>query len=304
MLKKILNKLKLTFKLFFLGLRGGDDAIFGVKTSASDADSIIEKQIGGGVFKDLLEQKVTQEVEELRDKHYRVFRESDKFDTTTIVPDIDDDGNVLGFTAPRLSKKTLNDFIAHSPVYNEENFKIITIQDNKHIQKKSSIDSVTIPNGIYDYATTLTVERDGFTPRFEIDKFVKKMVVRTFEEENGRAFVDLYLPNEASQFGKIDAILISNLATMFETKNYKSDITDFTKFEWVSDKAWGVCDVCLFSFTDIKLVDIEVFDGNFVLIFDCKIENNGLYIPEKFKTKSLDEKYEIKAPKKDIIELQ
>jgi len=304
MIKKFFNKIKLTFKLFFLGLKAGDDAIFGTSTNSSDIKSILEKQFGGGVFNDLLENKVTQEVEELRDKHYRVFKESDKFDTSTITVNIDDEGEIVGFNAPRLSKKNLNDFMRHPPVYNPENFTIITIQDNKHIQNHSSISDSSIPNGIYDYATTLTLHRDNFIPRFEIEKFVKKIVVRKPDNEEGRAIVDLYLPNEASQFGKIDAILISNLATMFETKNYKSDITDLTGIEWVSDKAWGVCDISLFSFKDVILSNIDIFDGNFVLVYDCKIENNGLYIPEKYKTETLDMKYKSNAKKSDIFELQ
>lgn len=304
MLKKLFNNIKLSIKLFFFGLKGGDDAIFGSNKAQFGGNSIIEKQLGGGVFKDLLENRVTQEVEELRDKHYRVFKESDKFDASTITMNVNDDGEIVGFTTPRLAKKTLNDFMSHPPVYNPDNLTIVTIQDNKQMPHHSSIEDDSMPNGLYDYTTTLEVQRDDFMPRFEIEKFTKKMVVRKQDDESERVFVDLYLPNEASQFGKIDAMLISNLATMFETKNYKSDITDLIGMGWISDKAWGVCDISLFSFTDVKLINIDIFDGNFVLVYDCKIENNGVYIPEKYQTKELDYKYKTNAPKKDVFEIQ
>ena len=297
MFKKIKNKILLTLKLLFIGLRSGDDVIFGKKESSSDYGSIIEKQIKGGVFNDLLEKKVTQEVEELRDKHYRVFKESDKYNTSTIQMIMDDNGNISGFDIKRLSKKPEWSYINHVEVYNQENLPIVTIQDNKHYEQKNSLSSQ-----LYDYDTTLELERDGFQPRFEIEKFVKKMVVRERDEKH--AFVDLYISNEASQFGKIDAILISNLATMFETKNFRSDIVDFSKIQWISYKAWGIDDICLFVFENPKLCDIQIFDGNFVLIFDCEVIKNGEYIPAKYITKTLDEKYKVKAPKGDTISVE
>lgn len=299
MLKKILFKIKFTLKLFFMGLKGGDDVIFGTRGPSNNDGNIIEKQLGGGVFNDLLEQKVTQEVEELRDKYYRVYKDSDKFDTSTITMSINEFGDITGFNTGRLSKKSELFYDKHVKVFNPEGLTIVTIQDNRIYEPKNEFKQSQ--TALYDYDTTLEIERDGFKPRFDIEKFVKKMVVRLKNED--RAFVDLYLPSEASQFGKIDAILISNLMDAYSTKNLRRDIFDFSKIKWISYKAWGVDDICLFVFDDVKPVDINKFDGNFVFTVDCKIQNNGDYIPEKYLTKTLDEKYKLKSPKTDTISL-
>ena len=121
-----------------------------------------------------------------------------------------------------------------------------------------------------------------------LDKFVTKIVVRKKQDIN-RAFVDFYLPTSASQFGKIDAILVSNLYTMFETKNYRSDLTEFEEIEWYSDKAWNSDDMCLFKYDDINLVDKNVFDGSFVFTFDCHIVSDGESIVEKYMTEEMED---------------
>ena len=126
------------------------------------------------------------------------------------------------------------------------------------------------------------------------------MVVR----ENGdRAYVDLYLPNEASQFGKIDAILIANLNRIWKENDTRSDLTDFKEMWWYSDKAWNSDDICLFKFDDIHFKGINVFNGSFVLTFDCNVVENGTDLTEKYKTKELDYKYETEAPKENAVDL-
>ena len=267
------------------------------------SDNGIHQNISkGGVMEDLLEQRVTKEVEELREKHYRIIKEADKYDPKTIVMTFDEDGNPVFSNTDHILKKTYADFMKHPPVYETDDTQLRTIQDNKTFEKETSIGNVNIPKGLYDYDTTLSVKRGMYEPRIQIDKFVTKMVVRN-RQISDRVFVDLYLPTSASQFGKIDAILISNLYSMFESKNYRSDLTEFDEIEWYSDKAWNSDDMCLFKYDDIKLIDIVVFDGSFVFIFDCHIISNGDSIVEKYMTEEMDEKYANLAPKSNAADL-
>ena len=259
---------------------------------------------------DLLEQKVTKEVEELREKHYRIIKEADKYDPSTIKMSFDEDGNPIFIDTDHISKKTYADFMKHPPVFNENDIPIRIIQDNKTFQRKNSIlnhdenpnDDLYVPLGLYDYDTTLTIIREKYTPRILIDKFVTKIVVRQYSGSE-RAFVDFYLPTTASQFGKIDAILISNLYSMFENKNYRSDLTDFDGIEWYSDKAWNSDDMCFFKYDDVNLVDINVFDGSFVLTFDCHIVSDGKSVVDKYMTEEMDNKYENLEAKTNSIDL-
>lgn len=280
------------------------DKIFNGTSDRKDSDVEINQNLrSGGVMNDLLEQKVTQEVEEVRDKHYRVYEESKNVDTSTITMVERPDGELEFIGADKkMKKKTKLDFEKRIKVYGEDELPVRTIQDNFDTAKHTMIYNAEMPNGLYDYDTTLTIKRNGFISRFEIEKFVLKMVVRQ-EEGAKRAKVDLYLPIMASQFGKIDAILISNLHTIEETKNFRSDIINFDEMSWVSYKAWNSKDLCRFVYDDIKPESINRFDGHFVITFDCNIVEDGTYIPKKFEKKKLTEKYKSEAPKRDGIDL-
>jgi hypothetical protein len=301
MLKKLKYRWIIFWHSLFRGMSNAESIING-QTKSNDGDIGIIQQIGvGGVFDDMLQQKETQEVVEMRDKYYRVYKESDKWDTSNITIIGEDENGVIFGNTDKIKKKRKSDFIKHPPVYNPENLLLRTIQDVKHIQKHSNfyVDKKVLEN-LTDFDTNLTIKRDGITPRFFIEKYAKRIVVR---ENNNRAIVDFYLPLHASQFGKVDAILISNLHNMKNEKIMKSDITDIVEIEWFSDKAWNSDDVCLFKYNDIKFIGIDIFDGSFVLSFDCNIVEDGKDLTEKFKTKELDEKYKSESQKHDVVDI-
>ena len=299
---KILTKIKYGLTLFwhslFRGMADADSIITAPPKNDNDNTSIVQHIGVGGVFDDMLQQKETKQVVEIRDKYYRVFKEADKWDTSNIAIIGEDENGVIFGNIDGIRKKTKLDFMKHPPVYNPENLQLRTIQDNKHIQKKNLFDNDL--SCLNDFETTLTITRDGITPRFFLEKYIKRIVVREFGK---RAFVDFYLPLEASQFGKIDAILISNLHTIKNENITKSDLTDFLSIEWFSDKAWNSDDVCHFKYDDIKFVGIDIFDGSFVITFNCNIIENGTDLSEKFKTKELDEKYKYESQKHDAVDI-
>jgi len=305
--KKLVNDAKLAWHSLFYGLRAAD-SVMQSQTSGEDGVEINEQVKPSGVYADMLEQKVTKEVEELRDKHYRILKEADKYDTGTlslveedIINEKGEVETIVTFSG-NMRKKTKADFMKHPPVFLKKGDYILrVIQDNKLTARESMFENIYMPKGLYDYDTTISVKR-SVIPRFEIEKFAKKVVVRNVMGTD-RAEVDLYLPSDAGQFSKIDAILVSNLYTMFETKNLRSDITDFQEIEWYSDKAWNADDLNFFKYDDVKPLEINVFDGNFVITFDCHIVEDGKDITEKFKTKELDEKYKYQAPKNGPIDI-
>jgi hypothetical protein len=100
----------------------------------------IQKEVKGGVFSDMLQEKETKQVIEMRDKYYRVLKEADKRSTSNIDYNVDDDGNIISINGTnRLRKKRKEDFEKHVIVFNEENLPIRTIQDNKKTQKRRNI---------------------------------------------------------------------------------------------------------------------------------------------------------------------
>ena len=302
-LKKLKNDVKLAWHSLFYGLRAAD-SVMQSQTSGEDGVEINDKVKPSGPYADMLENKVTKEVEEVRDKMYRVYREANKYDRGTlslteeeIINEKGEKETVLTFTGD-VKKKTKVDFMKHPPVFEKEGFKLRVIQNVIHMQKGSSFapELSTLTEGVYDYETNLTIERN-FIPRFEIEKFAKKVVVRNREEGGDRVEVDLYVPAEASQFGKIDAMLIANLHRMRREKNYRSDITDFNSISFYSEHAWNSEDMCEFKYDDPHLIDIVIYDGSFVLTFDCNVVEDGRDIVEKYRTDELDYKYQHQLPK-------
>jgi hypothetical protein len=304
-----LDKIKLNSRILwhsiFYGMKAADDVVK-KQTSGEDGQEINQQVKPSGVFADMLEQKVTKEVEEMRDKYYRVLKEADKYsakDITlteeTIINDEGKEETVLTFKGG-VKKKTKEDFMQRPPVYEVEGTSVLLIQDVKQIEKHSMFEAY-IPTGLYDYDVNITVERD-FTPRFEIEKFAKRLVIRKGNDSN-RSFIDMYLPTQASQFGKIDAILISNLYTIFKERNFRMDFTDFDKLSFVTEHAWNCEDMCECSYDDIKLIDSNIFDGSFVLTFDAHVIEEKKDLTEKFKTKDLDEKYKYRSPKGNTVDI-
>ena len=144
----------------------------------------------------------------------------------------------------------------------------------------------------------ITVTRDGFTPRFELEAYANKVVVRTINETE--CYVDFYTTMYASQFGKVDALFIAELNRIREQKLMRSDTTSFKEIDFISDKAFNTDDLCLFKYDNIEYKGIELFDGNFVLTFKCHIVADGTDITEKYKMKSLDKKLETNAPRDGV----
>lgn len=294
-LKRTYAKIILLWHSLFHGMSGADKVIKAPVGSIEGVE-VIQQETGGGVFADMLQEKKTQQVKETVDAYYRIYREADKIDVSNLViVGEDEDGLIFGLNGG-VKKKTKTDFMKHPPVFNPDDLSIRVIQDNKHLENKYSTST-----NLYNYDTTLSVRRDDFLPRFPIEKITKKIVVRTLDNEN--VLVDLYVPSEASQFGKIDAIVISNLRTLMESKNYRSDLTDFMEFEWYSDKAWNSEDICHFKYDVVALIGMNLYDGNIVLTYQCKTIYDGLDLAEKHKTKELDEKYVMEAPKRDDVDI-
>jgi hypothetical protein len=294
---KIITDIKLFFNSIFYGLSGAEKTINGPTGSAENI-AIIQQQLGnGGVFADMLEQKKTQEVAETVDAYYRVFRESQRFDVSDMQIIGEDENGVIFKPITKLKHKTLSDFLKHPPVFNPDNAKIRTIQDNKHLENTYH----TNQSELFNYETTLNVTRDNFIPRFKIEKIAKRMVVR--ECEDNKALVDIYVPSEASQFGKIDAIVISNLFSLKNEGRYKSDLVDFKTIEWVSDKAWNSEDIMLFRYNVIQLIGINEYDGSLVLTYLCEILDDGYDLTAKYKTAELDKKYSEYAPKREVVDI-
>ena len=306
--KKLKLGLALSFHGLFRGLRSADAAMLS-QVSGEDGDDqeISHKLEINNVYNDLLQEKKTQEVMETIDMSYRVAREADKYEVT-LIGDLSDDsvGSDKMLSAIAVKKVAMK-FDKHPEVFNEKTYHVTLIQDNKLIPKKGNF-AATLTDFIEaintngnDVVPLIDLKYDGFTPRFTLAKYITKVVVR--ETKAGKTKVDLYLPSEAGQFTKTDAILIAELHRIMDNGLKKTDILDISELSFVTDKAFGAEDYIQYNFKPLKFNKISIFDGYFVLTFNVS-EVSTFDIVEAHKTKSLDKKYEEMAPRKDGISIE
>ena len=309
---KFFNKLRLNIILFFHGLFQGlrsADATMLSQVSGEDGDDqeISHKLEINSVYNDLLREKKTQEVMETIDMSYRVAREANKYEVT-LIGDLGDDsvGSEKELSAIAVKKVAMK-YDKHPEVFNERGYHVTLIQDNKKIQKVNNF-SMTVEdlreaintNG-GDYVSLIDIKYNGFTPRFALQNFITKIVVR--ETKAGKVKLDLYLPTEAGQFTKTDAILIAELHRIMDNNLKKTDFLDIQALSFTTDKAYGAEDYIWYNFAFLKFKKITIFDGSFVLTFEVGATQN-VDIVEEHKTESLTKKYEEMAPRKDGLSIE
>ena len=311
-MKKFFNKIRLWFTLFFHGLFQGlrsADATMLSQVSGEDGDDqeISHKLEINSVYNDLLREKKTQEVMETIDMSYRVAREANKYEVT-LVGDLGDDsvGSEKELSAIAVKKVAMK-YDKHPEVFNERGYHVTLIQDNKKIQKVNNFsmtaedlkEAINTNGG--DYVSLIDLKYNGFTPRFALQNFVTKVVVR--ETKAGKVKLDLYLPTEAGQFTKTDAILIAELHRIKDNNLKKTDFLDIQAISFTTDKAFGAEDYIWYNYAFLKFKKISIFDGSFVLTFEVGATQN-VDIVEAHKTESLTKKYEEMAPRKDGLSIE
>ena len=287
------------------GMKGADDLISS-QVDPKNKSTINQSQSRGGVLQEMLEEEQTQRVQEVRDEYYRILRAAENIhvdvDPSFMKEDWNEDvdGNKLYATA---RKKTVSDFVQHVKVYNSDNLPIKVIQDNIKIDSKSawSTDGKDLIESFHDsigttddfsYLTLLDVHRDT-VPSFKIEKLVKKIVVKTVDDSH--SIVELYLPAEPPQFSPIGSTLTNRMKSILEKNNLRDPLLDANGFEFITEKPWtdkGCHSGEKFSYKNAKPIGIVVFDGNIIIQYNCENITEYEYVGDKFKTASVDEKYE------------
>ena len=288
--KNILFNLRVFWHSLFLGMKSADDKTMGVTKDGNTIDSGIEEQVSeDSVYADLLRGEVTQEVIELRDSNYRGYKGS--FDYKYL-----GNGNVL--------KKNENMATPQFNVFNPEGYDISLIQDNKLVVEgayeaiisQDATEGGKIENNNSKYF--IKIERDVF-PRFLIEKYVKKIVVRN--GYNNGMKVDLYCSTYARQFTPTDSLFITELKNIFEEKIRPSDTVMIDSIEFITDGCYGAKDITLYVLGTPNFESINMYDGNFVLTYNCNPVCWGVDLTEKYRTKEMDKKYAEKERRNDSI---
>ena len=307
-----LKKLKFNIALFlhgiFRGLWHADVTMLSqVSGEEGDNQEIAHRLEINSVYNDLLQERKTQEVMETIDMSYRVAREANKYEVS-LFGDLSDSsvGSDRELKAIAVKKVTMK-YDKHPEVFNERGYHVTLIQDNKEILKNGNFNATlkdfveAVNTNGNDFVTLLELKYDGFTPRFTLQNFIRKIVVR--ETKSGKTKIDFYIPSEAGQFTKTDAILIAELHRIKDNNLKKTDFLDIMSASFVTDKAFGAEDYIWYNFVFLKFKKISIFDGYFVLTFEIGAAQT-VDIVEEHKTDSLTKKYEEMAPRKDTLSIK
>ena len=287
MLKKIYRYIQIFWHSIFFGMKGIDNLLTSNQKPQNGSVIEVSDDDGGGVFKDMLEQKVTQEVEELRYASYEVAKESKKYRYIG-------NGEVKKKTTSQLSEK-------HGLIDESDNLPVILIQDNALIcdDVLTTLNEVNEKNSkkiYHDY--NIKIKRN-ILPRFRIESYVKKIVLK---QADGNYVLDLYCSKYPSQFSeRKDRSFLSELKRIQNKSVRNSDILDFQEISFISTNAWGVDDWNRFSFIDFELYDIIEFDGNFIIRLGCQSNIFMENLLDKIYSESAEKKYKTKAIRENAI---
>ena len=286
-LKNVFLNVSILFHSLFRGMKSADEKTMGVTREGEITDNSIEEQLSeDGVYADLLKGEVTQEVMELRDSNYRVYRHANDYKYIG-------NGNVV-----KKENMTSNNF----NVFNPDNLDIHLIQFND-IVTETVYDGIKNVDNIGDVVdeiqqkNLITIERDVF-PRFLIEKYAKKVVVR---KNNTTVKIDLYFSTYARQFTPTDSLFITELNNILNGTTRNSDTLVINSLEFVTSKAYGADDIMFFKYTDLLYKEINVYENDFVVTYEGYPICNGIDLTAQYRTKEMDEKYANNAMKENAI---
>lgn len=243
--------------------------------------------------KALLRGELTEEVKQLRYRNYKVDREAKKYK----------------YFSPTLALKKKegkdNKFISFDK---SDGLEVITVQYNYAISE-DVLDAINqIENGGRGKKTKYKFEfKRDFTPRFRMEEFAKKVVVKRLDETH--AILDFYFSKYPERFFRRSddksfrsKVFIHEIESIRD-KGVKSDMLDVEELRFVTNHAYKQDDLMEFVFKNIMFREVAEFDGDYILRFKASIEHDGIDLTAAFYNKEMAEKYENKEKKELVLDV-
>ena len=258
------------------GLKGAEDEMLSQKSSLNTDNVGVHQVINENrLSKDLLKGEVTEQVEELRYRDYKVSKESKKY-------------------------KYLGDGIAVKKDVNDLSKSRHIIQENKLIVKTVFEELQRVNKEEYaidEY--TLNIVYKSF-PKFKLEKYCYLYELDDDGEKYGK--LTLRFENRPSS-GKIDTYtFIKEVKYIMDNIVKENDYSKIEMVKFVTYNAIGEDDLVEYTLRDLRLIGIEETDKEYRISFQYYyIERNDL--TEKFYSKTMDEKYQNKEKKELVLDL-
>lgn len=287
-MKSVLNKIKRNIQIFFYGLFYGmkstEDTVFHqTGLTNSTGTSIIKEVEDQRVSKALLKGEVTQQVEELRYRTYKVDKESKGFE----------------YYAPTLALKKDRQDTKFMKYDESDGLELITIQSNDVLVETvgETLEQVGGRGKRTQYRIKI---KRNFVPRYKIEEYITRLDVKRLDEKH--VILDMYVskyPNDKDFKSKGFVREVEKI----RDEKIKSDILDYEEISFITNHAYKLDDMIKFVFKNIWFREVVEFDGHYILKFKASLQQDTLDLTKKYFSKTMEEKYKNKEKKEVVLNL-
>jgi len=315
--------------MFSLAMGNVEKNAFSQGGDVLSTDSSQEQRYRQGTVADDLKQgKITQEVENLRWRMYKVLQEVD--DYVSVQVGRDEDGMPIMETRRKDSSKDLskvktepsdkyplemvvdNSVIVSSGNEVMDNSTISLFDKvviNEYVAPKDgeaeadgTVNDTTATHGQIsgvDYFASQKNERPLFIERntisqFEIEGYTEKLHISKIDDTT--RLLEFYVSKYPDELKRTTRLFISEVKKAILNPR-QSSLLDIDNLNFISSKTLGASDFLEFKYKDLKYDKIVEFQGWYVIKFIGVVEVNGVSILESLRVKDLDEKYKNKEKK-------
>ena len=285
-MKSVLNKIKRNIQIFFYGLFYGmksteDTVLHQTGLTNSPGASVIKEIDDQRISKALLKGEVTQQVEELRYRTYKVDKESKDFE----------------YYAPTLALKKDRQDKNFMKYDDSDGLELITIQPNDVLVETVSETLEQVGGRGKRTQYRIKIKRN-FVPRYKIEEYITRLDVKKLDENH--VILDMYVskyPNDKDFKSKGFVREVEKI----RDEKIKSDILDYEEISFITNHAYKLNDMVKFVFKNIWFRGIIEFDGHYILKFKASLQQDVLDLTKKYFSKTMEEKYKNKEKKEVIL---
>ena len=266
----------------FYGMKATEDSVFHQSgLSIGEGTSIIKEVEDKRVSKALLKGEITQEVEELRYRTYKVDKELKTFE----------------YFAPTLAMKRDKQDTKFLKYDDSDGLELITAQPNDFLVETVSETLEQVGGRGKRTQYRIKIKRN-FVPRYKIEEYVTRLDVKKLDETH--VILDMYVsiyPNDKDFKSKG---FLSEIKKIHNEK-IKSDILDYEEVSFVTSHAYKMDDMVKFVFKNIRFREIVEFDGHYIVRFKASVQEDVIDLTKIYYSKTMDEKYKNKEKKEVIL---
>lgn len=281
-LKKIL--LNLWYGLPF-GLKGADTEIMGENSSTDNDVSVKQETSDQRVGKHLLKGEVTNEVEELRYRTYKVAGESENYDYLGNGVAVKNVGKKININSSKFKFSQENNLVCNS-----------VLDELQHVDDY----------GFEKYTFEITYKD---VVRFKIEQFATSVDV-DIDTKNNKILTSFHFESQANPYDSKSKLFVNELEKLLNAKSeYEIKRSEFydsmTTFSFSTYKANGESNFVNYSFIDgCKLKSVNLINQEYILTYEWdSFIRLPLNLEQKYFSKSMSDKYDRKEKKEVAPEM-